>query len=209
MSGGAVQRGQLLKTPLDQRARVNYIREFLAWAYSDGRSPQWIEGTFWDFFLAAAPDEMRKVFKSPSKSVRRATARWDWSAMPAIARDGFESAIEKREPELGLDLERIPRVMSTWTGPDGRRYHHYGSQAITALNETDILRAALDEALCDLRGLAVEALGQCEECKHYFVRLRAARRRFCSPKCTWKAFQTRRRHRPASFKRRAVRKVKR
>lgn len=204
-----MQRGQLVMTPLDQRARVNYIREFLDWAYSTARTRGGIEGAFWEFFLVAAPDEMRKAFQRKRGPVRRATARWNWSAMPAVAANGFESVVEGREPELGLTLEDIPRVWSTWTGPDGRRYNHYGPQAITALNERDILRAALDEALCDLRGLAVEALGKCEQCRHYFVRLRAARRRFCSARCTWQAFHARQRRRPVSFTRRAVRKVKR
>jgi hypothetical protein len=187
-----VQRGQLFKTPLSQRARVHYIREFLDWAYTTGRTSEWIEAAFWDCFLRAAPDEMREMFRAKRKSTRRATAEWNWLAMPAIARDGFESFVEDREPKLGLSPANVPRALNAWTGPDGKRYLHYGPQALVALNETDILRAALDEALCDLRGLAAEALGRCEQCRRYFVRMRAARKRFCSARCTWQALQARR-----------------
>ena len=204
-----MQRGQLFRTPPSQRARVRYIREFLDWVYSTARTPQWIEGAFWDCFLVAAPDPMREMLRAKRKSVRRATASWDWPAMQTMAREGFESVVEGRDPPGGLNLTEIPRALSTWTGPDDRRYLHYGSQAITALNEADILRSALDEALCDLRGLAVEALGRCEQCGRYFVRLRAARKRFCSPRCTWRAFHARRVKEAGRRRRRAVGKAKR
>ena len=203
-----MQRGQLVRSPIAQRARVSYIREFLDWAYATMRSPEWIEVTFWDFFLVAAPDEMRKAFKRKRGPDRRATAKWNWPAMQGLARAAFECCAKGRDVNALLDLSSVSRVLSEWTGPDGKRYLHYGTPANVALNEEAILCAALDEVLCDLRGLAVEALGKCEQCRRYFVRLRAARRRFCSPRCTWQAFQARQRRLPASFTRRAVRKVK-
>jgi hypothetical protein len=199
-----VQRGQLFRTPSSQQARAAYLRTILDWAYVPDRGDDWLEGMFWDCFLGAAPDEMRAAFLRKKSALRRHTTTWRWKAMQKLFRDGFEQVMGNELLPLPLDQAKFSRVISILTGPDGRRYWHYGPQANVALNEESIVRAALDEALCDLRGLAEDALGRCEQCSRYFVRVRAVRKRFCSPHCQWQASKARRQHARGQRRRREV-----
>jgi len=203
-----VQRGQLFRTPSSQQARAAYVRDILDWANAPDRSDEWLEGTFLDCFLRAAPDEMRAAFQRKKSALRRAAASWPWRQMQRLFREGFELAMENQLPDAGLDLDDVSLRMSIWTGPDGRRYWHYGAQANVRMNHVDIVKAALSEALSDLRGLAVEALGRCAQCNRHFVRVRAERKRFCSPRCFWQASKARRRQARGQRRRRAVTAVK-
>jgi hypothetical protein len=198
-----VQRGQLFRTPISQHARVAYLRDMLDWAYARDRSDEWLEGTFWDCFLRAVHDEMQVTLRRKKSGLRRFTAGWPWQSMQEWFRDGFERAIENRQPPPAIAAGKVARRMKIWTGPDGRRYWHYVTLADLPIVAEDTVAAALDEALCDLRGLAVEALGRCEQCNRYFVRVRAERKRFCSPRCLWQASKAGR-HRARGQRRRRV-----
>ncbi len=186
-----MQRGQLFRTPVTHQVRLSYTREFLDWAYTAGRSPEWLQGAFWDWFLGVSHEQARGQIRKHTQSIMRDTASWNWPRIQTAVREGLEDNLTLQDQRRVRLTVQVPRRLSTWEGPDGRRYLQYGPVLPLPLTQDAIIGVALDEALSELRGLAVEVLGTCRQCGRYFVRLRSARKQFCSARCTWQAYPAR------------------
>jgi len=188
-----MQRGRLFRTPLNARARLDYTRQILEWVYAENRSPQRLQADFWDWYCGIFHDRGPAKAQADLARIYRDTAHWNWSGIQRELRELLEKtfgAIDTPPPHPAMN---VPRVLGTWTGSDGTRYLHYGPFLPVPLAQQHIALMAQDEILGDLSGLAFEALGKCQQCSHYFVRLRGTRKVFCSTKCTTRAFHGRRR----------------
>lgn len=187
-----MQRGQLFRTPLTQRARLAYTREFLDLIYAADLEPHQIQARFWEYFLGVTSVKLTGKSKGQYGTIMRKTAEWPWRQVQETLRKAFEAMVGDKPKPDALPVAFVSRHLSLWTGPDGRQYLHYGQVLPASQDWRLYVVAALDETLSDLRGLAVEALGYCAQCGRYFLRLRGTRRVYCSSRCTWQAFTARR-----------------
>lgn len=196
-----MKRGQLFRTPLSARQRLAYTREILEWVYAQDRSPQRLQLEFWEWYCGVSHDQRPKTGRAALNGIVRDTAAWDWSVLQRGLRAQLEQAFARFGEPRKKPATAVLRTLGSWTAGDQSRYFHYGPSLPVPLTYDHIAEIAADEVLGDLSGLSVDVLGQCLECKHYFIRVKGTRKIFCSPKCTWRAF-TRRATAPARPRRR-------
>jgi len=186
-----MQRGRLFRTPASARGRLSYTRDILEWVYAANRSPQRLQVDFWDWYCGVAHDQAPVQARPALTEIHHATLHWHWRGIQRGVRERLEEVFATVQTAKSQAGSYVPRALGTWSGADGSRYLHYGPWLPDPLKEADLVPLAVDEILADLSGLALEALGRCEQCQRYLVRLRSTRKRFCSPACTWGAFRDR------------------
>jgi hypothetical protein len=126
------------------------------------------------------------------KQLADSTGDWNFQKLQKNMRGLVHDLFATIGADRQLALKATPRSLRTFQGPDKREYL-YWRPAFPEQPEPYALAAfALDELFSNLSGVAREAIGQCAECEHFFVRMRATRRgkeerRYCSPSCRWKA----------------------
>lgn len=183
-----MQRGKLLRTPLSERHRLRYTRDFLELIYAKGRRAPWIQQGFWEYFTGVFHNQATSAAAKQWAQIMGATALWNWPMIQLQLREEFELMLAPHMKGDEIQVIGAARSISRWQGPDGVRYLHYGPTLPKGLKPEDVVTLALDQVLSDLSGLAEDALGRCEKCGHYFLRLRGTKKRFCSVSCQWKAF---------------------
>jgi len=183
-----MQRGQLFRTPQAQQARLRHTRDFLDLIYASGRSAVWLQGAFWDWLLKVIPQSQIEFLRKARSQNVQLFPDWDWSDIQNRLKGGFEDELSTVDQMYTKAPERPGQRLNTWTGPDAKRYLHYGPAEWDSLDEGGVVGLALGQVFTDLHGLAVEVLGRCEVCRRYFIRLRGTRKKYCSSRCTWRAF---------------------
>lgn len=102
-------------------------------------------------------------------------------------REMFEEMIEKAATPEGYQIPRVPDVLrlSEWsTGEKAYLIHEFGHYTTPEPNEA---RNVISNVAHHLRALREKALGRCEECSHFFLRLDKRAARFCSQNCRMRA----------------------
>lgn len=183
---------RLFWTPLSPRHRLRYTHDLLEWMYAEGRPEHWIQWTFWEWFIGCSHEQAVKDPRWKMHSIMADSADWNWVRFQRDVRVKLERLLEEHARTGERGGLTLRRQLSRPPGPDGLRFFFYGYVVEPPLTAKKVITYALEETLRYLDGLAVDALGRCPQCHRYFARLRAIRRQYCSPRCTWLASRARR-----------------
>jgi hypothetical protein len=184
----------LFQTPLPQRDRLIYLREFLAWLYDGREAGPRICLDFWAWWTGA-PDKASPDYKEwRIEELVRDSSDWKWAELRRDLRNSFEKIYDSLKRDPPLFLSAAPFAFRSWRGRDGREYFSVNMALPEKLTAEAIGAFALEEVLRHLEGLAVEAIGRCAraDCRRLFLRLRAKRRLYCSTRCRHRAVLDRR-----------------
>lgn len=102
-------------------------------------------------------------------------------------RDMFKKMIEKANTGEGYIIPSVPDVLrlSEWSG--GEKAYLINPIGHATAPEHDEARMVISNVAHHLRALREKALGRCEECSHFFLRLDKRAARFCSQNCRMRA----------------------
>ena len=180
-----MSRSALFQTPLSERARIVYLRDFLTWLYDDRSSEEELAEQLWRWFGGFPRGPLRGKVRAEIDKHLSATRDWPWRTFQAELRAALEGLYDGiRNTEVRAS-QPIRFTLKTW--PSKGKRQHFSLQPVLPRrrDQRDWAPVFLFDFLSDLNNLTLGAMERCARptCRHLFIRLRAKRRLYCSKRC--------------------------
>jgi hypothetical protein len=178
-----------------------YAKDLLRWLYTAFDDPVQCRLEFWQVLTGLSRRQAEGRARAEIELLMDHSRKWDMSALQRHLREQMTALLSAAAEGQAPAIVGCPRrLVACGSTRQGRRLS-WRPVLPTEMEPGPVATYLLDEVLSDLSGVAVEAIGHCARCQHYFIRRRAGRGEYCSVECqrrTWSERQARpaRRGRP-------------
>jgi hypothetical protein len=187
--------GALIRKSGVERHLLQAAQDCLRWSYAEYDRPARCQLEFWAWAMPLDTSDLLSPKTPHARSVLEQSAGWPWLRLQRRARRFLERLFGGMRGERPPTVAVAQRALLPVRTKSGQMVVRWRPLFRPPKKPWDLVLFFLDELLADLDGVSEDVVARCALCGHYFIRVAARRRNYCSDTCRNRALYRRRKSR--------------